>query len=66
MNETTDRLINIIEDATSMRTAIRMVLETIETKTLPPYSSVPCFNDPYISEDIFSFLEQASGQKYDR
>lgn len=66
MNETTDRLINIIEDAASMRTAIRMVLETIETKTLPPYSSVPCFNDPYISEDIFSCLEQASGQKYDR
>lgn len=61
-----DTLIEIIQDHTSMEIAIRMILEALETKKLPPQGIIPCFNDSLIDENVMECLELASGQKYKR
>lgn len=61
-----DTLIGIIQDHTSMEIAIRMILEALETKKLPPQGIIPCFNDSLLSDEITSCLELASGQKYEK
>lgn len=61
-----DTLIEIIQDHTSMEIGIRMILETLETKKLPPQGIIPCFNDSLIDDDVMKCLELASGQKYNR
>ena len=60
-----DRLIEIIEDHNSMEIAIRMILEALETKKLPPQGIIPCFNDSLLSDEITGCLELATGQKYE-
>lgn len=60
-----DTLVEIIQDHTSMEIAIRMIMEALETKRLPPQGIVPCFNDSLLSDEITRCLELASGQRYD-
>lgn len=60
----TDRLIQIIEDHTSMETGYRMILEAIETRELPKESSLPCFNDEMVSDNLVEILEKVTGKKY--
>lgn len=64
MMQNTDRLIEIIEDHTSMEIAIRMILEALETKKLPEFSYLPCFNDSLLEEEVKTCLELATGKKY--
>lgn len=59
-----DTLIEIIQDHTSMEIGIRMILEALETKKLPPEGILPVFNDSLLSDEFTSCLEIASGQKY--
>lgn len=61
-----DTLIEIIQDHTSMEIGIRMILEALETKKLPPQGIVPTFNDSLIDENVMECLELAAGQKYKR
>lgn len=59
-----DRLIEIIEDYTSMELALRMIMEAIETKELPNEGTLPCFNDDIIEENFISLLEKVTGKVY--
>lgn len=64
MKESMERLIEIIEDYTSMELAIRMIMEAAETKELPNEGSLPCFNDGIIEENFIALLEKVAGKEY--
>lgn len=64
MEESMGRLIEIVEDHTSMELAMRMVMEAAETKELPNEGSLPCFNDGIIEENFIALLEKVTGKEY--
>lgn len=64
MGDKIDRLIEIIEDRTSMELALRMIMEALETKELPNEGSLPCFNDEIVEENFITILEKATGKEY--
>ena len=61
----TDRLIEIIEDHNSLRIALRLILEALETKKLPSEASCPCFNDELAEDDFKSCLKLITGEDID-
>lgn len=61
----TDRLIEIIEDHNSLRIALRLILETLETRTLPNVASCPCFNDELAEDDFKQCLKLITGKDID-
>lgn len=64
MTNTTDRLIEIIEDHASMELAIRIIMETMETKELPPEGTLPCFNESIVEENFIAILKRITGKDY--
>lgn len=58
-------LISIIQDHTSMQTALYMIADAIESKDLPNQCYLPCFNDWGIEDVVTLCLELATGKKYD-
>lgn len=65
MMNNTDRLIEIIEDHSSMEQALRMILEASRTKELPNEGTLPCFNEAVVEDEVKAILEQVTGKEYD-
>lgn len=47
-----------------MEQSYRIILEALETRQLPPESSLPVFRDELVNETFFAILERATGKEY--
>ena len=59
-----DKLIEIVQDHTSLVQALRLILEAAETKKLPSYATIPTFNDDMLEDQVRIALELITGEKY--
>lgn len=59
-----DKLLEIVQDHTSLVQAFQFILEAAETKKLPSYSTLPVFKDPFLDEQLEIILELVTGKKY--
>lgn len=59
-----DKLLEVVQDHTSLVQALQFVLEAAETKKLPPYCVLPTFNDPLLDDQVITALELITGEKY--
>lgn len=59
-----DKLIEIVQDHTSLVQALRIILEAAETKKLPQYAALPTFNDSILDDQVRTALEFITGDKY--
>ena len=59
-----DKLLEIVQDHTSVVQALRLILEAAETKKLPSYASLPTFNESILDDQVRSALEFIAGDKY--
>ena len=59
-----DKLIDIVQDHTSLVQALRLILDAAETKKLPPYATIPTFNDSILDDQVRTALEFITGDKY--
>ena len=59
-----DRLLDVVQDHTSLVQALQFILETAETKKLPPYGVLPTFNDSLLDDQVRIALELITGEKY--
>ena len=59
-----DKLIEIVQDHTSLVQALRLILEAAETKKLPSYATLPTFNDSILDDQVRTALEFITGDKY--
>ena len=59
-----DKLIEIVQDHTSLVQALRLILEATETKKLPPYAALPTFNDSILDDQVRTAIELITGDKY--
>ena len=59
-----DKLIDIVQDHTSLVQALRLILEAAETKKLPPYATIPTFNDSILDDQVRTAIEFITGDKY--
>ncbi len=62
--ETTDRLIDIIEDRKSLDDAVVIIMEAAETKVLPPIANIPSFHNDTTERNVIDTLELVTGKKY--
>lgn len=61
-----DKLLEVVQDHTSLVIALQFILEAAETKELPSYGLIPSFNDSFIEDQVFAILELITGKKYER
>ena len=59
-----DKLLEVVQDHTSLVQALQFILEAAETKKLPPYGLLPTFNDPFLDDRLRIALELVTGEKY--
>ena len=59
-----DKLIDIVQDHTSLVQALRLILEAAETKKLPSYAALPTFNDSILDDQVRIALESITGERY--
>lgn len=59
-----DKLLEVVQDHTSLVQALQFVLGAAETKKLPPYGVLPTFNDPLLDDQVITALELITGEKY--
>lgn len=59
-----DKLLEVIQDHTSLVQALQCILVAAETKKLPPYGILPTFNDPLLDDQVITTLELITGEKY--
>ena len=59
-----DKLLEVVQDHTSLVIALQFILEAAETKKLPPYGLLPTFNDSFIDDRLRIALELITGEKY--
>lgn len=59
-----DKLLEVVQDHTSLVQALQFILEAAETKKLPPYGILPMFNDPLLDDQVITALELITGEKY--
>ena len=59
-----DKLLEVVQDHTSLVIALQFILEAAETKKLPPYSLLPTFNDSFLDDRLMIALELITGEKY--
>ena len=59
-----DKLIEIVQDHTSLVQALRLILDAAETKKLPPYATLPTFNDSLLDDQVRTAIELITGDKY--
>lgn len=59
-----DKLLEVVQDHTSLVQALQFVLKAAETKKLPPYGVLPTFNDPLLDDQVITALELITGEKY--
>lgn len=58
------RMIDIIEDRSALELGLRMILDAKASKKLPPYGSLPTFNDSGTEDLFLSVLESVVGERY--
>ena len=59
-----DKLLEVVQDHTSLVIALQFILESAETKKLPPYGVLPVFNDDLLDDQVRTVLESITGDKY--
>lgn len=59
-----DKLIEIVQDHTSLVQALRLILDAAETKKMPPYAALPTFNDSILDDQVRTAIELITGDKY--
>ena len=59
-----DKLLEVVQDHTSLVIALQFILEAAETKKLPPYGTLPTFNDSLLDDQVRTALELITGEKY--
>lgn len=59
-----DKLLEVVQDHTSLVLALQFILVAAETKKLPPYGVLPTFNDDMLEDRIRKTLELITGEKY--
>lgn len=59
-----DKLLEVVQDHTSLVIALQFILESAETKKLPPYGLLPTFNDSFLDDRLRMALELITGDKY--
>ena len=59
-----DKLLEIAQDHSSLVQALRLILEAAETKKLPPYATIPTFNDSILDDQVRTAIEFITGDKY--
>lgn len=59
-----DKLLEVVQDHTSLVQALQFILEAAETKKLPPYGVLPVFNDDLLNDQVRIALELVTGEKY--
>ena len=59
-----DKLLEVVQDHTSLVQALQFILEATETKKLPPYGVLPTFNDDMLEDQVRIALELITGEKY--
>lgn len=59
-----DKLLEVVQDQTSLVQALHFILEAAETKKLPPYGVLPVFNDYLLNDRLKGILELVTGEKY--
>ena len=59
-----DKSLEIVQDHTSFVQALPLILEAAETKKLPPYATIPTFNDSILDDQVRTALEFITGYKY--
>lgn len=59
-----DRLLDVVQDHTSLVQALQFILEAAETKKLLPYGVLPTFNDSLLDDQVRIALELITGEKY--
>lgn len=64
--ENKDKLVEIIQDHAAMEIGMRMILNVLDTKELPPQGILPTFNDLLSADILMDCLEKITGKKYAR
>lgn len=59
-----DNLLEVVQDFTSLKIGLRMIMEAAETKKLPPEGIIPEFNDSYLADEFQKTLEMVAGEEY--
>lgn len=59
-----DKLLEVVQDHTSLVLALQLILEAAETKKLPSYGVLPTFNEDMLEDRIRKTLELITGEKY--
>ena len=59
-----DKLLEVVQDHTSLVQALQFILEAAETKKLPSYGTLPVFNDDLLNDRLKGILELVTGEKY--
>lgn len=59
-----DKLLEVVQDHTSLVQALQFILEAAETKKLPSYGVLPAFNDDLLNDQVRIALELITGEKY--
>lgn len=59
-----DKLLEVVQDHTSLVQALQFILEAAETKKLPPYGILPVFKDDLLNDMLKGILELVTGEKY--
>ena len=59
-----DKLLEVVQDHTSLVQALRLILEAAETNKLPPYATLPTFNDSILDDQVRTALEFITGDRY--
>lgn len=59
-----DKLLEAVQDYTSLLLALQFILVAAETKKLPPYGALPTFNESYLDDRVRAILEKVTGEKY--
>lgn len=59
-----DKLLEVVQDHTSLVLALQFILVAAETKKLPPYGVLPTFNESCLDDRVQAILEKVTGEKY--
>ena len=60
-----DKLLEVVQDHTSLVQSLQFILEAAETKKLPPEALLPMFNDCFLGDQLINILELVTGKEYD-
>lgn len=59
-----DKLLEVVQDHTSLVIALQFILGAAETKELPSEGVLPTFNESYLDDRVQAILEKVTGEKY--